>query len=156
MRSASQVDSELSIFFADSCLDRFEELDVVGGLFKLVRSILQSISERFAELPRTDFRELILSSNPLPGIRIDELIQIQLVRSLLPLHPEVHDSDLWFVDVHAVFDLVEYTFLGIIHLDLGISCDKVLEDLAERFFRHISGAQLQLPSTYKVEYGFGH
>ena len=111
--------------------------------------------DRIAELSGTDFWGHIFSPNVVLCIRVDEVIQIQLVQSLSPLHPEVHESGLWFVDVHAIFDLVEYPFHGIFSLALGISCDKVVEELAKRFFRNISRVQIQLPSAYKVEYGFG-
>ena len=52
---ASPIDQELSIIFDDSCLDPFEEVDVVRALFKLVGSILQSVSQRLAELSGTVF-----------------------------------------------------------------------------------------------------
>ena len=48
--SASQLDQELSIIFNDSCLDPFEELDIIGALFKLVGSILQGVRQRLIEL----------------------------------------------------------------------------------------------------------
>jgi len=92
MRSASlasQVDQELPIIFDDSCLERFEELDTVGALFKPVGSILQSVTQALPELPRTDFWSTS-SQNLLSGIRLDEVIQIGLVRRLVALYSEYH------------------------------------------------------------------
>jgi hypothetical protein len=110
-------------------LTHSKNFDVDSAVSNLSDSAFKASAKNWLR-SRTRVFESIFSPNLLPGIRVDGVIQIQLVRSLLPLHPEVHDSGLWFFDVHAVFDLGGYAFHGIIHLALGISCNIFLKEFA--------------------------